>query len=277
MSVVTRRSILSFVCSIFDPLGLISSIILCGKVIFQLTTRLKLAWDTPVPDPIHVKWLKWLNTLQELQYVKVPRCIKPDMFNDSYLEIPRLELHVQSALLSAKVSVTLVRELDISVIRMYYWTDSMIALAYIKNVSRKFKTFVENRVSSIRELTCTDDWHHIGSGENPADIISRGTTCELLNESMWLEGPAFLRTHKSELQLPMMTSDLQHDDPELKRRDIIHVCTVDATHPIEMLCQYHSNWYRLKKAMAWLIKIRDKLLSRPCHNQSITVSDMNTA
>ena len=72
MSVVTRRSILSFVCSIFDPLGLISPIILCGRVIFQLTTRLKLAWDTPVPDPIRVKWLKWLNTLQELQYVKVP-------------------------------------------------------------------------------------------------------------------------------------------------------------------------------------------------------------
>ena len=40
---------------------------------------------------------------------------------------------------------------------------------------------------------------------------------------------------------------------------------------------YHSSWYRLKKPMAWLIKIRDKLLSRPCHNQSITVSDMNTA
>ena len=102
----------------------------------------------------------------------------------------------------------------------------MIVLAYIKNVSRKFKTFVENRVSTIRELTCTDDWHHIGSGENPTDIISRGTTCELLNESMWLEGPAFLRTHKSEWQLPMMTSDLQHDDPELKRRDIIHMSTV---------------------------------------------------
>ena len=40
---------------------------------------------------------------------------------------------------------------------------------------------------------------------------------------------------------------------------------------------YHSSWYRLKKAMTWLIKIRDKLLNRPCHNQSITVSDMNTA
>ena len=42
---VTRRSILSRVLSMYDPIGLISPIILRGRRIFQDTTRLKLKWD----------------------------------------------------------------------------------------------------------------------------------------------------------------------------------------------------------------------------------------
>ena len=43
--VVTRRHILGFVASIFDPLGFVSPIIVAGKYRFQETTVLKLAWD----------------------------------------------------------------------------------------------------------------------------------------------------------------------------------------------------------------------------------------
>ena len=44
--------------------------------------------------------------------------------------IPRLEL--QATVLSAKVSSTVLNDLDISISRVDYWTDSMIVLPYIK-------------------------------------------------------------------------------------------------------------------------------------------------
>ena len=86
-SVITRRYIFNVGASIFDSLGLISHIIVMGKMIFQQTTRLKLLWDDPVPDEIRGKWLKWINTLHQLRIIQVPRYIKPRDFNDSYFEL----------------------------------------------------------------------------------------------------------------------------------------------------------------------------------------------
>ena len=84
---LTMRCILSFVASIFDPLGLVSPIVLMGKVIFQETTLMKLSWDEPVPDALVVRWHKWLDTLLLLSDIRIPRCIKPKLFNDGNLEL----------------------------------------------------------------------------------------------------------------------------------------------------------------------------------------------
>ena len=53
--VLTKRCTLSFVASIFDPLGLVSPTVLMGNVIFQETTLMKLSWDEPVPDALVVR------------------------------------------------------------------------------------------------------------------------------------------------------------------------------------------------------------------------------
>ena len=83
---VTRRSILSTIASSFDPLGLVGPVLVTGKLIFQECTRLKLGWDDAVPYEIRNKWLKWLDSLTELCSVKIPRCIKPEVFNDRYVQ-----------------------------------------------------------------------------------------------------------------------------------------------------------------------------------------------
>ena len=53
------------------------------------------------------------------------------------------------------------------------WTDSAVALSWIRSESRSLKPFVANRVSSIQELTDNDQWHHIEGKDNPADLASR--------------------------------------------------------------------------------------------------------
>ena len=50
----------------------------------------------------------------------------------------------------------------------------MIVLGYIKNVSRRFKTFVGNRLGVIHDATSPDQWWYVESSLNTADIASRG-------------------------------------------------------------------------------------------------------
>ena len=85
--VFTRRYILSFISSIFDPLGRISPILVPGKCIFQKTTMLKLAWDTSIPDDLCVLWQNWLDKLLFLSEVRIPRCLKPIFCSNSCLEL----------------------------------------------------------------------------------------------------------------------------------------------------------------------------------------------
>ena len=78
---------LSIVASIFDPLGLISPILITGKVLFQDATRLKLSWDDRVPTDLESNWLSWIQGLSDLKRVEIPRCIKPSKFDNSFLEL----------------------------------------------------------------------------------------------------------------------------------------------------------------------------------------------
>ena len=84
---VTRRQLLSAVSSMFDPLGLISPIILTGKLIFQEATRQKLSWDEPLPCNLLQDWIAWIRLLDGLKNIYLSRCIKPSSFDDAMIEL----------------------------------------------------------------------------------------------------------------------------------------------------------------------------------------------
>ena len=107
--------------------------------------------------------------------------------------IPRLELCgiVLSAQLIRKLSSTL--SIDIS--HVFVWSDSQIALYWVKSPARNWKTFVSNRVALIHELLTPFDysWHYVPSSENPADLASRGTTIkQLIKNELWWHGPSWI-------------------------------------------------------------------------------------
>ncbi|XP_043661633.1 uncharacterized protein LOC122625611 [Drosophila teissieri] len=70
---VTKRSILSIVSSLFDPLGLVTPIIIVAKIILQELWLLKLFWDESVPQGIHTAWMSLLASLSSLESVAIPR------------------------------------------------------------------------------------------------------------------------------------------------------------------------------------------------------------
>ena len=75
----TKRNVLSTVFSVFDPIGLISPILLPAKKLFQMTCHENLSWDDQLSQDMNDRWHCWLNDLTLLENFKIPRCIKPSM------------------------------------------------------------------------------------------------------------------------------------------------------------------------------------------------------
>lgn len=71
----TKRSILSEIAKLFDPLGWMSPCVIKAKILMQSLWRLPLDWDTPVPAQIQKAWLKIYNQLCIPIPVKIPRWV----------------------------------------------------------------------------------------------------------------------------------------------------------------------------------------------------------
>ncbi|XP_038064113.1 uncharacterized protein LOC119734635 [Patiria miniata] len=77
---LTRRGILSTICSIYDPLGFVAPVMLVGILILQDLCRVQVDWDTPLNDEMRSRWEKWRKDLPLLEKLKIPRCVCPEKF-----------------------------------------------------------------------------------------------------------------------------------------------------------------------------------------------------
>ena len=90
----------------------------------------------------------------------------------------------------------------------------MIVLAYLRDDSKRYHTFVGNRVASIRSHSEASQWRHVPSEQNPGDLASRGTlSVAHLASSEWFNGPKFLTQQESEWPscdqlVPVLDSDI---------------------------------------------------------------------
>ncbi|XP_062713763.1 uncharacterized protein LOC115256765 [Aedes albopictus] len=87
----TKRQVLRVVMSIFDPLGLVAAFVVHGKCLIQDIWRAKVNWDEQIPEELVSKWRRWVDVLQNLNQVKIPRCYFPG-YDPRSLEC--LDLHV---------------------------------------------------------------------------------------------------------------------------------------------------------------------------------------
>ena len=106
--------------------------------------------------------------------------------------IPRLEL--LAALIPARlitaVATTLMDVMCINSIGC--WSDSKVALAWVKGEHQEWKQFVQNRVDEIRRLVPASAWSYCSTLCRPADLPSRGVSPSNLTSSIWFTGPTWL-------------------------------------------------------------------------------------
>ena len=172
-----------------------------------------------------------------------------------YVSVPRLEL--QAATIAARVHRLVLNELDLEISSTFFWTDSKVTLQYIKNESRRFKTYVANRVSEIRDVSHPSQWRHCPGSVNPADDASRGlTTHQLLSSERWFGGPAFLLSPEEEWPR-IAVETLAEDDLEIKTEKPIFMLT--EPDKLQELLERYSSWTVLQRKVAWLLKFKTYL------------------
>lgn len=111
----------------------------------------------------------------------------------------------------------LVKEFDDTTEDRFYWTDSTTVLKYLSNDKARYKTFVANRVQTIRDNSKPNEWKYVDSVSNPADDASRGLKMSrFLEGKRWTNGSPFL--WKPINEWPECTVDVSintFDDPEV--------------------------------------------------------------
>lgn len=126
----TKRSMLSSIGQIFDPLGLLSVYIIQCKILLQKLWLHKISWDDPLPPEIIQTWTKFMSDLSYLNDLRIPRCVsckEPSVielhtFCDSskdaygaciYVKSTSSDNHVQTTLLCAKTRVAPLKPITI--------------------------------------------------------------------------------------------------------------------------------------------------------------------
>lgn len=78
----TRRGLLSTVNSLYDPLGFAAPVIIQGKTVLRELTSDNSDWDAPLPQEKEEMWVKWRDSLKNLNAVQIPRMYTPTPSSD---------------------------------------------------------------------------------------------------------------------------------------------------------------------------------------------------
>ena len=72
---VTKRSVLSLIARLFDPLGWLSPVVITAKIFLQTLWLDKLPWDENVPPALRSIWSEYSAQLPMLNEIEIPRWV----------------------------------------------------------------------------------------------------------------------------------------------------------------------------------------------------------
>ena len=87
--VMTKRGLISMYSSVYDPLGIVAPYVLIARILYRQECSLDKHWDDAL-EPVTIrKFERWLDQLEGMKEVSVPRCVAaPDM-----TDVAAIQLH----------------------------------------------------------------------------------------------------------------------------------------------------------------------------------------
>ena len=114
--------------------------------------------------------------------------------------LPRMEFLGNVVCARLVATIMSAHEAEVLISKATTWTDSQVALGWIRGVQTEYHTFFENRMQQIHSLLHVDHWRYLRSTDDAADFISRGCDSKILvNKWLWWHGPQFIH-HSNTLE-----------------------------------------------------------------------------
>lgn len=166
------------------------------------------------------------------------------------LTVPKLELCAMTLLAKLYSRVKLILEKQLQMSSFILWSDSQIALSWIRSTPTRWSVFVCNRVTQIQQLTHLASWRHIRSHLNPADLLSRGQPLEFPSK-FWFSGPSFLWNSSQDTAFYDTFSTVVNPPEENKKSLVV---TTPSTNIFMALISRSSSFTKLIRSVAYVFK-----------------------
>lgn len=210
----TKRSILSVIARLYDPIGLVAPCTLYAKLIMQRIWEQNVGWDDEVCGGIKQDFQLFLKDLSRLSEIKIDRWINITDdhspltlygFSDAsskaygaviYLKDPNddtklillscrtrvkplkhtslARLELCAAVMLAGLLKWAVKLLEPHPVQTYAFSDSKIVLSWLASHPSRWKTYVAARTHKILQAIPAQQWFYVNTKHNPADLASRG-------------------------------------------------------------------------------------------------------
>jgi hypothetical protein len=220
----TRRELQSAVSRIWDPLGVLTPWVVPAKILVQESFAATKGWDDPLPSALVKRAADHLHVSRNP--VQIPRaahqgpyelrvfcdasakafatciyCVDGSTGTSTLLvaksrlapaakplTIPRLEL--LAALIGSRLAASVRNAANVQPSAVRFFTDSTDVLFWLQR-RKALPVFVTRRVDEILGLTRLEEWSHVATHLNAADVASRGCSLDQLRRNpLWWEGPA---------------------------------------------------------------------------------------
>ncbi|XP_043203715.1 uncharacterized protein LOC122371441 [Amphibalanus amphitrite] len=317
----TKRNVLRLSARVYDPLGLISAFTMRCKMLLKELWTLGTAWDEDLPLSSRRSWLEWLNGLRSLEALRIPRpyvsnnvekftihtfcdasktayaaavylrtcgktspetrliMSKSRLSPSKPMAIPRLEL--MAAVLGSRLTAYVIESLPSKPQDVLLWTDSAVALAWIRSDPGRWGAFVSNRVTEVQQMFPPAKWRHCPGECNPADLPSRGASADKLGEPFWQEGPSWLREEREEWPPQRAYEPSECRAEERKSGPVITMCSSASQEPgvgSLMSAENYSSRKRLHRVTAWMLRfLANTRKTEPSTTGDLTAEELNRA
>ena len=236
----TKRSICSLIAKVgYDPLGLLSSLVLPARKLLKETCDRKLTFTEQLPDDIYKEFVKWSQQLSHLATLTFPRhtpvddtttfhvmadgastagygaCVftrtKKGTSYTTHLFFARSRIRPQGEITVARLELKalafatdLAMEIqtmfNLPTDKFFLYSDSTIVLWQLRIKQGDLRQYEARRVAHCLHSGYT--FRKIDTKQNVADLFSRGATVDQIKSPFYQIGPPFLRLEERLWDLP---------------------------------------------------------------------------
>ncbi|XP_071581338.1 uncharacterized protein [Temnothorax nylanderi] len=247
VTVHTKRSVLSFIAKLYDPLGWASPIVIAAKMLMQELWLRKIDWDAPIPDDLLHQWINYVSDLPNISKIRIPRWTgmrqdKIDVelhgFADAstrayaavvFLRIVHSPSNIQVILLAAKTKVAPLKTVSVPrlelnavvlLIRLIEWIEACLNSRPISPLSddpSDYTALTPGHFLIGRPLTSVPEESVL---EINANRLSRWQHVQLMLEQIWR---SWSSDYLHSLQQRVKWTE-SHDNPKVDEfKDIVKI------------------------------------------------------